>query len=188
MWSRRKTSLPTCTKGKALARCGNADLTWTRPVYNLNEMAHDATIKLIRQVIDSRVNLEEVSMASRPQAPSTHPLPADLCRSRRPIQLLQIQTAITLPWNRHHSGAQSRFIVSYRQCSLHLCQGHSRSVCAKLAMDRDRSCAIQELWLWIPVWSQHCQVDEWKRGGFLWISQHYAVQLEDDQPTHDAKS
>ena len=32
-----------------------------RPVYNLNEMAHDATIKLIRQVIDSKVNLEEVS-------------------------------------------------------------------------------------------------------------------------------
>ncbi|CAO0801088.1 unnamed protein product [Mucor circinelloides] len=31
-----------------------------RPVYNLNEMAHDATIKLIRQVIDSRVNLEEI--------------------------------------------------------------------------------------------------------------------------------
>lgn len=31
-----------------------------RPVYNLNEMAHDATIKLIRQVLDRKINLEEV--------------------------------------------------------------------------------------------------------------------------------
>lgn len=38
-------------------------LTIGRPVYNLNEMAHDATIKLIRQVIDSKVNLEEVRLA-----------------------------------------------------------------------------------------------------------------------------
>ncbi|OBZ85137.1 Ribonuclease H2 subunit A [Choanephora cucurbitarum] len=31
-----------------------------RPVYNLNEMAHDATIKLIRQVLDQNVNLTEI--------------------------------------------------------------------------------------------------------------------------------
>ncbi|KAI9261283.1 ribonuclease H-like domain-containing protein [Helicostylum pulchrum] len=31
-----------------------------RPVYNLNEMAHDATIKLIRSVLDRNVNLEEI--------------------------------------------------------------------------------------------------------------------------------
>lgn len=31
-----------------------------RPIYNLNEMAHDATIKLIRNVLDKNINLEEV--------------------------------------------------------------------------------------------------------------------------------
>ncbi|CEI86859.1 Putative Ribonuclease [Rhizopus microsporus] len=31
-----------------------------RPVYNLNEMAHDATIKLIKQVIQEKVNVEEI--------------------------------------------------------------------------------------------------------------------------------
>ncbi|KAI9475752.1 MAG: ribonuclease H-like domain-containing protein [Benjaminiella poitrasii] len=31
-----------------------------RPVYNLNEMAHDATIKLIKQVVANKVNLKEI--------------------------------------------------------------------------------------------------------------------------------
>ncbi|KAG1047740.1 hypothetical protein G6F43_009831 [Rhizopus delemar] len=31
-----------------------------RPVYNLNEMAHDATIKLIKEVVEKKLNLEEI--------------------------------------------------------------------------------------------------------------------------------
>ncbi|KAI8074319.1 ribonuclease HII-domain-containing protein [Gilbertella persicaria] len=31
-----------------------------KPVYNLNEMAHDATIRLIRQVLNEKVNVEEI--------------------------------------------------------------------------------------------------------------------------------
>ncbi|CAO3698603.1 unnamed protein product [Rhizopus stolonifer] len=31
-----------------------------KPVYNLNEMAHDATIKLIKNVVEEKVNLEEI--------------------------------------------------------------------------------------------------------------------------------
>lgn len=35
------------------------------PVYNLNEMAHDATIKLIKEVVEKKLNLEEVMIKSR---------------------------------------------------------------------------------------------------------------------------
>lgn len=151
-------------------------------------MAHDATIKLIRQVIDSRVNLEEVSLClSLKHCQVLIHGPVDLRWSRWPIQLLQIQTSISLPWHCHHSWTQSRFIISYRQCSLYLRQSYSRSICAKLAMDRGRSCIIQKLWIWIPVRPQHCEMDEWKWGGFLWFPQHYAIQLEDYQSTYDAK-
>ena len=34
------------------------------PVYNLNEMAHDATIKLIKEVVEKKLNLEEVMIRS----------------------------------------------------------------------------------------------------------------------------
>lgn len=56
--------LQVCLKGKLvyLDSYYRLDIEYyDRPVYNLNEMAHDATIKLIKEVLKKKINLEEVS-------------------------------------------------------------------------------------------------------------------------------
>lgn len=52
-----------------------------RPVYNLNEMAHDATIKLIRQVLDKNVNVEEVKYRLCSNQFVLNKMKKDVCRS-----------------------------------------------------------------------------------------------------------
>jgi hypothetical protein len=74
-----------------------------RPVYNLNEMAHDATIKLIRQVIDSKVNLEEVSWVLYFIKAQMLIRYIDLRRPCWTFQFIQIKASITFSWYCHHS-------------------------------------------------------------------------------------
>lgn len=133
--------------------------TWLidRPPYNLNEMAHDATMHLIRQVLNSQVQVNEVKKERVweekrvTQTRYTTLLHVDLCWSCRSVTVVQGQTISIFPRHSIHYWTSCWFALPISKCGKYLCQGNTWSDPGALDMDRVRSWGQGFKILWIGL-------------------------------------
>ncbi len=106
-----------------------------RPPHNLNRQAEDATILLIREVLQSGIELSEVLLPSSPTCLRTlMKALIGIRRRTRPYEGLGGQPLKAIPRHQLHRHSQSRLQVQNCRSGQCSCQSYSRCVDRRLGV------------------------------------------------------